>query len=625
VHTARYLGEKINEWGCSVSDVSLSGTPHLVALVKQVPRFESMTLGEDGRLVREGIALEMNPYCRRGVAKAIELAGEVGGEVTVVTMGPPGAEDCLREAIACGTDRGLLLTDRACAGSDTLATAKALQLLLEQTGPFAVIFTGKNSVDADTGQVGPELAQLMGLPFAGSVRKLDVDFEEMTFSALCETDNGTRVIEGELPAVISCGERLCAPAKAIPPLRAKVDASLIETWDISRLDPAGTQKWGAAASPTRVGETRQIEMKRSSQILQGTLETQVREAVDLLVDRGLLSASAQASDAGRETWAVPAPAAPKAPAIWALVEPERKRMTQELAQEAVRLAVRAGGRAGIVSIGEHPGQVPLGVDWVTVLEGGPTWADEDYARVLTELVQEQRPRVFLAPSTARGRAVASRVCAALGLGLTGDAVELEIENGTLVAWKPAFGGQLVAAVYSSSDVQAATVRAGVLAVDETVAAGVAEVRVLPVPALGHVRVIEQSVTDNLDTLAVAPVVIGLGASVDPDEYPLFDGLCDFLRAELVATRKVTDAGWMPHSRQIGITGRAVTPPLFLSIGASGKFNHSVGFRAAGTVLAINKDAAAPVFSVADVGIVGDWREVLPLLEGEMRSRLASVE
>ena len=116
----------------------------IAVLVKQIPKFEDMTLGPDGRLVRAGIEPEMNPYCRRAVAKACELAMETSDtSVTVFTLGPPAADDTLREAIAWGLDRnvditGVHLTDPAFAGSDTLATAKALAAALDREGPFEI-------------------------------------------------------------------------------------------------------------------------------------------------------------------------------------------------------------------------------------------------------------------------------------------------------------------------------------------------------------------------------------------------------------------------------------------------------------------------------------------------------
>src|SRR4051812_9902023 len=125
----------------------------IAVLVKQVPRFEEMELGPDGRLVRDGIELEMNPYCRRAVAQAVALATPED-HITVFTLGPPAAADTLREAVAWGLARhknidAVLITDPAFAGSDTLATAKALAAALQRQGAFDLILTGRNSVDSD--------------------------------------------------------------------------------------------------------------------------------------------------------------------------------------------------------------------------------------------------------------------------------------------------------------------------------------------------------------------------------------------------------------------------------------------------------------------------------------------
>jgi electron transfer flavoprotein alpha subunit len=125
----------------------------------------------------------------------------------------------------------------------------------------------------------------------------------------------------------------------------------------------------------------------------------------------------------------------------------------------------------------------------------------------------------------------------------------------------------------------------------------------------------------VETLARAEVVIGVGTGVAPDEYAALSPLAALLGAELAATRKVTDKGWAPRARQVGITGRSIAPRLYVALGLSGKFNHMVGVRAAGTILAINRDAGAPVFEHCDVGIVGDWHQVVPLLQAALAARL----
>jgi len=584
--------------------------PRIAALVKQVPQFENMTLGSDGRLRREGVALEMNPYCRRAVAMAVELAAASEGESVVVTMGPPSAEDCLREAIACGAGRGVLLTDRAFAGSDTLATAAALRRLLDRLGGFDLVLVGKNSVDADTGQVGPELAQMLGWVFAGPCRELDVDFESATFRARCETDDGHRDVEGSLPAVLSCAERLVAPAKAPQEERDAVAAELLSTLTTAEL---GEGPWGADASPTSVGVTRSLGVVRDPEVLAGAADVAVGEAVRVLRRRGAFDAAARdgsVSDEPGEFGAGPQGEGE----VWALVEPRRRRLSVELAEEAVRLAGHLGVGARVVAMGPGLESVPVGVCGLTFLDADPTAGDEDYARELAVLVAQQRPWGLIAPSTSRGREVASRVAASAGYGLTGDAVELEVgRSGGLVAWKPAFGGALVAAVVSSSQVQIATVRPGVLPATAPIAAALPEVTTVPVPSDGRIRVVAESIEDDCEALSSARAVVGVGIGVDPEEYTALEPLLDALGAHLAATRKVTDRGWLPRSRQIGITGLSVAPRLYVSIGASGKFNHSSGFRAAHSVLAVNSDPKAPVFDHCDVGIVGDWHEVVPLL------------
>jgi len=257
--------------------------------------------------------------------------------------------------------------------------------------------------------------------------------------------------------------------------------------------------------------------------------------------------------------------------------------------------------------------------------------EEDVAAAVADHAAADPPWAILTGSTAWGREVAARVAARLDAGLVGDAVELGTEKVDgdprlhgirLVAWKPAFGGQIVAAIGCSSPVQMATVRAGVLPTRAPrVVTGDCPVTTIALPARSRVVVRERTRDDDIDVLAEAHTVIGVGQGVSPADYDDLAPLRTLLGAELGATRKVTDKGWLPRARQIGITGRSVSPRLFVSIGASGKFNHTVGIRAAGTVLAINPDPLAPVFAHADAGIVADWRDALPPLVEELQTRL----
>ena len=621
----------------------------IAVVVKQVPTFTEMALDDDGRLIRAGLPLELNPYCRRAVSQAVELAtasaavaaaGGAPAGVTVMTLGPPSAEDVLRESIAWGTDRGaetdgILITDPAFAGSDTLATARALAAALRLAGPFDLILTGRNSVDADTGQVPPELAELLDLPFLSGVRTLQLDGRRLR--ARCEHDDGWVEAEVDLPALLSCAERLIQPCKVDPAGRLAVPEERIRRLAATDLGPG---PWGQAGSPTRVGAVRVHEVSREGVVLGGPLDDQVRRAVDVLVRRGALAVPT--GSAGAPHPSLPGPGKRSGPGVAVVLEADRPHVTQELLTAAAELADAIDGHVLALADPTEADAARLGswgADEVVMLVAaqpafptaamprsgapvgdGAALAAEDVGRAVADWAAQAGPWAVLAPSTAWGREVAGRAAARLGAGLTGDAVGLDVADGRLVAWKPAFGGQVVAAITASSAVQMATIRPGMLPRRVPRPDGAATTCVA-VASRGRLRITAASRDDDTNTLAEAAVVVGVGSGLTPADYGELQGLLDVLGAELGATRKVTDEGWQPHARQIGITGRSIAPHLYVAIALSGKFNHMVGVRSAGTILAVNDDPTMPVFAAADVGIVGDWRAVVPVLAAELRSRL----
>jgi electron transfer flavoprotein alpha subunit len=605
----------------------------IATLVKQVPEAESLELLGSGRLRREGVALEMNAYCRRAVRKGVDLARELGGECVAFTLGPPAAEDSLREALAGGADSAVHVCDPAFAGSDTLATARALAAALSREGPFDLVLVGRNSVDADTGQVGPELAELLGLPFVAAVRELRVEASGDGYQAEArsELDDGWRAVRLQLPAVLSTAERLCEPVKMPPADRAAVSPERINRVSAAQL---GTGPWGEDGSPTSVGRVRHLEVARQRLVLSGPVEAQVARAVELLAERGLTGTgggqartpAAAAVRAGRVDAAGARRQAGTGELVAVLVEPGRPRLARELLGEAARLASQIGGEvAALAPHLDDPAELASwGADLVCELRGASL--EEDVAAAVVGWSRSAAPWAVLAPGTLYGREVAARAAARLGAGLTGDAVELEVEAGRLTCWKPAFGGSLVAAITASSPVQMATVRPGVLACLSPRQAGEPPpVEVLECSAAETITVVEQRRDDDVETLLAATRVLAVGAAVPPEDYSTIDLLAKVLGAELAATRKVTDKGWLPHARQVGLTGHSVAPELYVAVGVQGKFNHVIGTRGAGTVLAVNVDPAAPVFEHADIGLVGDFRDVVPALTEALGGEAVSGE
>ena len=184
-----------------------------------------------------------------------------GGSCTVVTLGPPSAEDVLREAIAWGADGGLHICDEAFAGSDTLATARALAAALwNEAGAIDLVLVGRNSLDGETGQVGPELAELLGLPFAGGVKELEDQGGWLRLEL--ELDDGMQEVEVQLPAVLSVAERLCEPCKVAPragprypPSASPASAQSSSAWDPGAR--AGARRsWGRRTRWSTAGPSR---------------------------------------------------------------------------------------------------------------------------------------------------------------------------------------------------------------------------------------------------------------------------------------------------------------------------------------------------------------------------------
>jgi len=600
-------------------------------LIKQVPDVSEMQFDrETRRLRREGVRLEVSSFDIRALLRALDLRAQTGGEVIVVTMGPPQARDALVHCLALGADRGVHLVDVAFAGSDTLATARALALALRREGSD-LILCGKSSVDAETGQVGPEIAELLDLPQVTAVGRLDLDAHRRRLKAERETDFGFETVECQLPALVSAAEDL-APERF--PKRAEKEAAkakpIVEVAARDLSEDLGL--FGVAGSPTRVEGLESVEVKRQGNVLSGNLGEAIPALVSALVDRGLF-ASSQASPPGEKPR--PRNGGDPSQAIWVVAEVfERglRRVTFELLGRAVDLSAKSGGQVAAVLLGHAvrrhvPELAAYGAERVLVCDD-PLLADystDAFSAALTMAIVGHRPRSVLIPSTYLGRDLAPRVAARLGLGLTGDCIDLSLDSGgRLIQWKPAFGGNIVAPILSRTSPEMATVRPGMLEPIDPVpsrSAAIVEIRLTEPPPI-RTLITERRAAPGIERAAAldeCDVAIGVGMGIGgPENLDALDDLAKALGgAAIAATREVTDAGWLPRQHQVGLTGRAIAPRFYFAIGIRGAFEHLVGLRKAGTIVAINKNSKAPIFQQADLGIVADWTVAVPLLVHEI--------
>jgi electron transfer flavoprotein alpha subunit len=599
----------------------------VVVLVKQVPLVTDLKFDPETKtLIREGVPNVINPYDRYAIVESVKLKKAHGGEVVAVTMGPPQAREAMVEAIALGCDRAVHIVDRAFAGSDTLATARALSLFLEREG-FDLVFCGKYSVDAETGQVGPEVAELLDIPQITGITKLEVTEGGRRIKATRGTDEGQEVVECDLPALLTAEERLNRPGPTPAPALEAARERPVEVLTAGDL-AADPTVFGFAGSPTWVSEIYSVATTRQPVMLDASAGDDVVQTLTAhLLTHGLFDTWQGVREMPRVT--ARAPGARPDRAIWVVSETLLGKMhsaTRELLGRSVELADRLQGEVVGVSIGPDHSEsaaelAAYGADRVLQIEGSQLadYSPEGYAKALAQAIQAFRPYAVLIPATVKGRDYAPRVAACLQLGLTGDAIGLEIdEQERLVQLKPAFGGNIVAPILSKTFPQMATVRPGMLQAMQPDWSRQPSIQRLELADVGPIRTRTIQATQEVDASAIAledaDIVVGVGTGLGRREnLKLARELAEVLGAAVAATRRVTDANWLPRQHQVGLTGKAIAPQLYFALGIRGVMNHTIGIQRAQTIVAINTDPEAPIFQVANYGIVGDCLQVIPAL------------
>jgi electron transfer flavoprotein alpha subunit len=249
------------------------------------------------------------------------------------------------------------------------------------------------------------------------------------------------------------------------------------------------------------------------------------------------------------------------------------------------------------------------------------YSPEGYTAAIVEFIRQHGCRVAIFPASAMGKDLAPRVAARLGVGYAGECIDLKVDGGTITATRPRYAGKVFAEVTFEAEPAVLSIRSNVFTPQER--AGRGEVESTDVSHVGAdcgaiVREIRAAAGAKLD-VAEAPIVVSGGRGLrEPDNFKLLEELAEALGAAVGASRAVVDAGWRPHGDQVGQTGKTVAPQLYFAIGISGAIQHLAGMRTSRYIVAINKDPDAPIFKVADYGIVGDLFEIVPRLTEEVK-------
>ncbi len=612
----------------------------IAVCVKYVPVVSRIQFDYENKVIqREGVPSEINPFDLLGINMAVDLK-ESDDSVVALSMGPPNAAEGLTQCYALGADRAVLLSDRALAGSDTLATAQALSLALRRESADLIV-CGRNSSDAETGQVGPEVAELMGLPHISNVRKLEIDRAANRISVERVTDEGYQVMECPLPAVVCVTEGAGQERYPGREEMEEAEGKTVEQLTCSDLTD-DLSLFGLDGSPTWVEDIRLVEPDRLGVVVRDeTPEEAARQIAEHLGERLAALDRQDASDSGdgdlphydggdRPMWVLAELSGDGVRQVTLEMLGKARALTPITQSEVVAVVISDGtgddaSRAGIIR-----DLTAGGADRVLTLDAsglGPI-CGRGVADSLSEAIAADPPYAVLFAATADGRDLAARIAARQGLGLTGDAIDLEINDaGQLVQLKPALGGNVVAPILSKTLPNLVTLRPGVLtpAAPEDGARSIRIDAIAPAAPSGEdVTLVSEHLSEEHGALELtsAEVVIGVGMGVTEEGVPAVQEFASAIGGSICTTRNVVHSGWLPHHVQVGISGRTIAPQVYLAVGIRGAFNHTVGIQKAGVILAINRNHRAAIFRAADYGIVGDWNEYLPPLVEAIKPVLA---
>jgi electron transfer flavoprotein alpha subunit len=304
---------------------------------------------------------------------------------------------------------------------------------------------------------------------------------------------------------------------------------------------------------------------------------------------------------------------------------EPKKITFEMLNAAREIAAGLGGEVSAVVVDETIAEgmgAKLGAHGASKVftAAAGSYNAETYTDILSELIEAEKPAAVLIGASARGKDLAPRLAAKLDAGLASDVVGLRLEDGKLIARRPVFAGKAFTDVAFSAALAIVTVRINVLDVGPGDGPAATETALDAAPGQAKTAIVDtiDALSDKPDLTEAERIVSGGRGMKSGENFALLEELAEVLGATVGASRAAVDAGYVDGSYQVGQTGKVVNPSLYIACGISGAIQHQAGMRTSKTIVAINKDEKAPIFNIADYGIVADLFEAVPLLIKELK-------
>jgi electron transfer flavoprotein alpha subunit len=298
------------------------------------------------------------------------------------------------------------------------------------------------------------------------------------------------------------------------------------------------------------------------------------------------------------------------------------------AARGVADALGAEFAALVIGNGAGPAARELGLYGAArvIVVDGPAFAQHSntaVSAVIAGIAQQEKADFVFLPASQMGKDIAPRIAVKLGAGLAADCVALQVEGGDIVASRPVYAGKALIDVRITTPVRVLTLRPNVFTASPRAGESVLETATVALGENAFGSVVQSvKVSAGRPDVTEADIIVSGGRGLKaPEHFHLVEELADALGAGVGASRAVVDAGWRPHDEQVGQTGKTVSPTLYIACGISGAVQHLAGMSSSRCIVAINKDKDAPIFQVADYGLVGDVLEILPELTAQLKQTL----
>ncbi|HWQ18592.1 MAG TPA: FAD-binding protein, partial [Methanotrichaceae archaeon] len=613
--------------------------------IKNIP--ESAWDWEKGILKRGLLENVCNELDKQAIVFAMAMRRVLPGQIVSLSMGPPFADAVLKYALSVGADIGVLLTDRKLGGADTAATAYPLAAAIRKIEKDIfnddhnyIIISGMQSVDGDTAQVPPQVAEDLGIAHIAYATSFSLDKNNYLHVKRISRQ-GTQIVSPvTYPCMITVANWTRHPNATFERTRWAHLQRVIR-WSAADV-AADDSRIGIAGSRTTVFK---IFSPRDVRTRRCIFEPDLAKLARLLRDAYHSKSKSISQGAVKPSYQLPVGKNPTYTGeVWVFAEQEGGEISQasfELLGKARELASQLNTKVGAVLVGQDglklaSSLISYGADRVYTVTSDQLndFMPAPYSKVVYELLDMYKPQIMLFSATPLGRELAPRVAYRANSGLTADCTALDIIDyrkgmqdytAILRQTRPALGGNIMASIITqNSKVQMSTVRPGVMEAlkpDETRAGEVIKYEPVLAESDFTVKIISSEEVPAASELKDAAIIVSGGGGCKTKEGfmncipALADGLSRFLGEEAMvgASRVAVEMGFIDRSHQVGQTGQTVKPKLYVAVGISGAVQHISGMQNSDIILAINRDPNASIFKTADFGIVGSFEEQVPKL------------